>query len=246
MDTTQAADTIAEPMGDVGMRFYFSEHSAKAGEPLGLDALGVYAGGRGGVVEGADGSRVDEVFLFFAPGLIGPMAEAAWATAGREATVEAHLGAADAYAADTFASLPEATLDAFNEAVDALEASLPKGRWPIVDGYRDASLPEGRVERAYRNAILLRELRGGVHTDAVLEAGLDPKLSCRLDRGGAYYALHGYGDAAELTPTEADVALRDAVEADTATRMAGLLEALSPAQREALVAGALAMHEATR
>lgn len=241
MDANLTAKTIAEPMGSVGMQFYFTAHSTKAGEAIGLDALQLYSGGRGGIIDGADGTQVDEVFYFFAPGLIGPVAEAAWAAAGREAVVAGHLAAADAYAADHFTDIDPATLAAFNEAMATFVATLPKGRWPIFDGYRDATATSDPVVLAYRNAILLRELRGGVHTDAVVAAGLDPKMSCRLDRDGAFFGLHGYGDVADVTPTDDDVAKRAAAEADTDVRMAELLAAVGEAEREAIVAGALAL-----
>lgn len=241
MEPTQAAAAIAEPMGNVGMQYYFSRESGTKAEELGLDAVLLYAAGRGGVIEGADAARVDEVFYFFAPGMMGAIAESAWDKAGRDVTVAAALEAADAFARRKLGDVDPAVLQAFNEATAALVATLPTGRWPIVDGYRAQPLPSGLVELAYRNAIFLRELRGGVHTDAVIEAGLDPKMSCRLDRDGAYFGLHGYGEVADCTPTDADRQLRDAAEADTEVRMAALLEALEPAQREAIVAGALAL-----
>lgn len=241
MDATTTARTIAEPMGNIGMRYYFSKESAAKAEGLGLDAVLLYAGGRGGVIEGADGAKVDEVFYFFNPGFMSGFAERAWEQAGRETCVAAALEAADEYARGAFSDLDPELLSAFSEAVSALLATLPTGRWPIVDGYRAQPLPASTVELAYRHAILLRELRGGVHTDAVVAGGLDPKMSCRLDRDGAYFALHGYGDAADLTPTEADAELRRAVEANTEVRMAELLGGVSEAQREAIVAGSNAL-----
>ena len=89
---------MAEPIGTVGMTFYFGAESAAEGEKLGLDVLGLYCAGRGGVVGEVEPAEVDEVFYFFKPGLISGMLVATRATASREAAIDAHLAAADAYA----------------------------------------------------------------------------------------------------------------------------------------------------
>ena len=70
--------------------------------------------------------------------------------------------------------MDSATLGAFTDAVGALAASVPSGSWPFFDGYRLAPAASTVAARAYRAAILLRELRFGVHTEAVKAAGLSP------------------------------------------------------------------------
>ena len=49
---------------------------------------------------------------------------------------------------------------------------------------------------AYRAAILLRELRGGVHTDAVKAAGLSPVTACQFnrDRDLDNFKMHGFSE----------------------------------------------------
>ena len=92
--------------------------------------------------------------------------------------------------------------------------------------------------------MVLRELRGGVHTECAAEAGLDPQVACRIDQDGAFYEIHGYGKPTEITPSEEEIALKRSVEAATSAAMVELLEALDEAQLEALVAGSLAFRAA--
>ena len=54
MDTLELADTIADPIGTVGMSFYFSPQAMARGEGLELDVVTFYAGGRGGVLGDID------------------------------------------------------------------------------------------------------------------------------------------------------------------------------------------------
>ena len=244
MDTLELADTIAEPLGTVGMSFYFSPQAVAQGEGIELDVITFYAGGRGGVLGDIDAVEVDRIFYFFKSGLVATMVEKARVAADREETVATHMHAANDYADATFGGIPEAVLRTFSAAARTLAGSLPAGRWPIVDGYLALPVPADPVHEAYYWSIVLRELRGGVHTDAVVDAGLTGSEACQLDHGGASFALHGYGDDDRAEETDELVARRQAVEVETSNRMAGLLEALDGSQREALAAGAVAMHDA--
>ena len=155
-----------------------------------------------------------------------------------------HLDAANDYAEATFGGIPQDTLQAFSAAAKALADTLPTGSWPLVDGYLAEPVPGDPVHQAYYWSIVLRELRGGVHTEAVIAAGLSGAEACQLDHAGSYFALHGYGDEDRAEETEELVATRLAVEVETSNRMAALLEVLDDAQRAALADGAIALHEA--
>jgi len=243
MDTLELADTIADPIGTVGMSFYFSPQAIAHGEGIELDVITFYAGGRGGVLGDIDAVEVDRIFYFFKSGLIATMVEKARVGADREETVATHMKAANDYADATFGGIPDEVLRGFSAAAKTVVDALPAGRWPIVDGYLALPVPADPVHEAYYWAIVLRELRGGVHTDAVIEAGLSGSEACQLDRGGAYYGLHGYGDEDRTDETDELVARRLAVEVETSERMAVLLDVLDEAQREALAVGAVALHE---
>ena len=244
MDTLELADTIAEPLGTVGMSFYFSPQAIARGEGIELDVISFYAGGRGGVLGDIDAVEVDRIFYFFKTGLVATMVEKARAGADRQETVSTHLDAADDYASATFGAIPTDVLSDFSAAAKALAATLPTGRWPLVDGYLAQRVPADPVHEAYYWSIVLRELRGGVHTDAVMAAGLSAAEACQLDHGGISFGLHGYGDQDRSEETEDLLARRGAVEVDTSNRMAVLLEVLDGGQRRALAEGAIALHDA--
>jgi hypothetical protein len=92
---------------------------------------------------------------------------------------------------------------------------------------------------------MLRELRGGVHLDAVVAAGLTPAVACQFDRGDDYYALHGFGDEDRVPETPELLATRAAAEEATDLAMADLLAGLDSGQRADLAAGAGSLSAAT-
>jgi hypothetical protein len=161
MDALEAAQATSAPLGDLGAAFYFSPSAAARAGAIGLDVFLLYAAGRGGILGDRTSAEVDEEFFFFKPGMITLMVEAARATADPAAIVEAHLGAADDYAAATFGGVDPATVAGFDAAAAAVVDGLPTGSWPLVDGYRAAGLPTDPLASAYRRAVMLRELRGG-------------------------------------------------------------------------------------
>ena len=238
MDVLAAATAIGPPLGTVGAAFYFSPEAAARAEGIGLDVVSLYAAGRGAVLGGCSPDQVDETFFFFKSGLISGVVGAARAKADQGDILDAHLGSADDFAQSTYASADPVALAAFADAALNVVGALPRGRWPLVDGYRSQPMPARPAASAYRGAVLLRELRGGVHREAVEAVGLSAAVACQFDRGDDYYRLHGFGDADRVPETPATLAAR--VEAETATdaAMAELLAVLDGSQLDGLVAGA--------
>jgi len=241
MDATTAASTIAGPIGDLAANFYFSPQAIARGEAIGLDVVSLYGAGRASVLGGVDPQTADAIFYFFKPGMIAAVVSRGRSLATDDAIATAHLGAADDYAEATFADVDSATLGAFTDAVGALATVVPSGSWPLFDGYRSAPPATTTAAQAYRAAILLRELRGGVHTDAVKACGLAPATACQFDRGLDNFRLHGFSedDIVDYTP-EIEAQKADA-EAATTAQMAALFAPLSQAQLEAIVAGTNAL-----
>jgi len=193
---------------------------------------------------GVDPQTADSVFYFFKPGMVAGVVERGRSLAGEDAIAAAHLGAADDYADAHLAGADSATLNAFTDAVNALAATVPSGSWPLFDGYRAAPTPTTDAARAYRAAILLRELRGGVHTDAVKACGLSPAAACQFDRDLGYFQMHGFSDEDMVEHTPEIDAQKAAAEAATTAQMAALFAPLSPAQLDAIVAGTQALESA--
>jgi len=244
MNALDCTTALAEPIGVIGMSFYFSPQAIAIGETIELDVVTFYAGGRGGVLGDIDAVEVDEAFFFFKDGMVAAMMEKARTGAPRDLTVTKHLEASAAFANATFGGIDPSVLDAFSSAASALVGTLPTGSWPIVDGYRSLPVPSGSAAEAYYFAVILREVRGGVHTDAIKAEGLSDVEAVQLYADGSMLGLHGYGEDDTVTVTPELVARRAAAEDDTDARMAGLLAVLSDDQRAALVAGSDAMFAA--
>lgn len=244
MDARTLADTLADPIGVIGMSYYFSPQAIAIGETIELDVVTFYGAGRGGVLGDVEPTEVDEVFYFFNPGMIAGLIKKSQGGPARSVIVAKHLEAAAAFAHVTFGGIDAGVLRSFSDAATALFDTLPSGQWPLVDGYLALGTPEDVISRAYYSAVVIRELRGGVHTDAVKAAGMSAVEACQLDREGAYFTLHGYGDDQRVEETDALKARRLEVEENTSASMASLLEALPDAERTALAEGATAMFDA--
>lgn len=239
---TDAAAAIADPLGTVaGATFYFSSQSASRAAAIGIDVVSLYAAGRGAVLGDVPPSEVDQAFFFFKPGLIGALVEASRAIATVPAVLGAHLAAADDFALATFGGIDRVALADFDAGAAAVVAGLPSGQWPLVDGYRAAPVPIAPAPAAFRRAILLRELRGGVHRQAVEAAGLSGAVACQFDRGDDYYRLHGFDDGDRVEVTAEVCAAKAAAERATDVRMGELLAVLDDDGLDALVTGARAM-----
>ena len=239
MDATTAASTIAGPIGSLGAGFYFSPQSAARGEAIGLDVVSLYGAGRASVLGGVDAETADAIFYFFKPGMVAAVVTRGRSLASEDTISTAHLGAADDYAESAFSDVDSTTLAAFTDAVDALAATVPSGSWPLFDGYRSAPAATTAAARAYRAAILLRELRGDVHTTAVKACGLAPAHACQFDLDN--FRLHGFSDD-DIVELNAEIKAQKAdAEAATTAQMAALLAPLSQTQLEAIVTGTNAL-----
>ena len=241
MDATTAAQTIAGPIGGLGGSFYFAKQAIARGDAIGLDVVSLYGAGRASMLGGVDPDTADALFHFFKPGMIAAVVTWGRSLASEEAIAIAHLGSADDYADTTFAAVNSATLNAFTDAVGALVTTVPLGSWLFFDGYRSAPAASTAAARAYRAAILLRELRFGVHTDAVKAVGLSPATACQFNTDLENFKRHGFAEDDMVEYTPEIEAQKAAAEAATTAQMAALFSPLSEIQREAILDGTNAL-----
>ncbi len=246
MEPLTCATTTGPIFSALGAVFYFSPASIARAESIGLDVVSLYGAGRGGALHGQAPQEIDQTFFFFKPGMIAAMVERGRSLAEPEVIWDAHLGGADDFARATFTNVDASVFTGFADAAEVVVAAAPRGRWPIFDGYRAAPMPEDHVARAYRSVIALRELRGGVHTDAVVSLGLSGAVACQLDQGDGYFKLHGFTDDDKVPVTDELLASKAAAEQRTDEAMAELFAALRSDQLEELVAGAAALEAAAR
>ena len=241
MDATELTTTIAGPIGTMGAAHYFSPESAAAGSAAGLDLGSLYAAGRGGVIGDKTPEEIEEVFFFFKPPMAASMVRGAEGIATPTQAADAAFEGAAAFGVARLSGLDPAVRDGFLEAARRAVASAPRGRWPLFDGHAARAASENPAAEAFLLVIALRELRGGVHTEAIQRQGLSAATACQLDSNPISFEMHGFTDEDRVEVTEELAAKRRAAEDATDLEMAEILSSLSDAQRDALAAGVAAM-----
>ena len=245
MNTSELSDVTAEPIQLVGMSFYFAPSTAERAKALGLNVFQFYGLGRGGVLGDVDYETVFDAFNFFSHSAMGMLWTASRELADPVASATAYLEAAYAYADDTFGAIDVALLASFARAARTIANAVPAGQHALFDGYVRFPVPKNPGHDAYLGAITLRELRGGVHIDAVREAGITPQEAAYM-HDPSIFKLHGYSDDDVPVVTSELEAKKERAEELTSRGLAAYFEVLSESGRDALVAGALAMQEATK
>jgi hypothetical protein len=243
MNSYELETEINAPIQKIGMSFYFEPGTAEIGKQNGLNIVEFYGMGRGGVLGDAETKDVAEAFWFFHDDAIEGFYGSAKVKIEPIAAAKAHLEAAYTHADERFASIPEVTVRGFADASRKAIDAVPSGEYPLFDGYRQFPVPASAIHAAYLSAILLRELRGGVHIEATRQMGVAPNEACFVS-SEFIFKLHGYGDA-DLPEDSTELRERMAkAEEMTTTTMAGFLDALSDAERDAMSAGVTAMTDA--
>jgi len=244
MDATELADVTAEPIQWVGLSFYFDPHTVERASELGLHRYEFYGLGRGGVLGDVDSDTVTEAFTFFHPAAV----ERFWSATQKAdpvVTARQYLEAAYGYADRTFGAIPVDVLANYAAAAHKVVGAVERGHHRLVDGYRQYPVPESAVHAAYLGAIMMRELRGCVHIDAVAEAGITVVQACYLSDPDNF-RRHGYTEA-DVPVVTADVEARKVrAEQITSAAMADYFGVLSDDERQQLRDGALAMFDALR
>ena len=239
MDALTCAINLAGPVGELGARFYFDAATRSRAKELGLRSIEYYGLGRAGVMGDVEPAAVAAAFTFFSSAAIERMYAAPRERFDPPEAAAHYLASADAYAERVYADLDEGLLAGVANAAFRVAAIVPEGRYPIFDGYRRAGRATSAAASAYRGVILLRELRGGAHIDAVLEAGLSPADAAYLE-DPAIFSLHGYADE-DRSDLGDGLERRSLAEDATSRAMAGFFAVLDEAERARLVEGVAAM-----
>lgn len=245
MTTRQPLDIIQainDPLQLVGSVFYFTpETKAAAKAKFGIDGFRNYFVGRGGVLGDVDADVVTSAFGYFAPGLVRNL----W-TSGveriaphtpREVARELFNSAYE-YARAHFGGIDG--LAEFAEAGAAVAAAVDPAALALFAGVRAEPAPDDAPAAAMHEAIVLRELRGSVHLVAVVAAGLTPAIAHAIRRP-TETEMFGYAADAAALVTDEQRAAWERAEALTDELLVPAFSTLSPAQGDALVAGAHAM-----
>ncbi|MCU1353606.1 MAG: hypothetical protein JWM05_2815 [Acidimicrobiales bacterium] len=182
MDTQKLMDVACPKIRDLGWAYYFVPETIAKGAEMGLDVVGFYFLGRGGVLGDVESPVVASAFGYFNPALV----DQHWTT-GR-ALVDPRT-AALAYtqcAADLgrakLADIED--LDAYCEAAEAVNAAADPVGLALYSGARLQPRADDAPARAMQLTALLRELRGSAHLVAVRASGLDAKTANFVKRPG--------------------------------------------------------------
>ena len=243
MDSLELANVTTDPIQVVGMSFYFDPLTGAKAKENGINIYEFYGLGRAGTMGDVDLDYVVEAFTFFHPRLLERMY--AKSKADPVAIAAQYVQAAYEFADRTFGAIDVSVLADFAAAAHKVAASVEYGHHRLVDGYRQYDVPTNPVHAAYLGAILLRELRGCVHIDAVNEVGLAPVEACYL-HDPMIFALHGYEESETPEVTPATQVRKDEAERRTSEMMADYLSVLSDDERQHLADGALAMFQALK
>ncbi len=245
MNTDTLADTIAHPIQVVGMSFYFDPLTGVRARENGVNIVEFYGLGRGGTLGDVDEATVVDAFYFFHPRFL----NRAWTMAKEKAdpvTIAAnYLQAAYEFADRTFGGIETTVLANFAAAAQKVASRVDHGRHHLVDGYKQYAVPVEPAHAAYLGSIVMRELRGCVHIDAVNEMGISAVEACYVE-DPSIFTLHGYTqDEAPVLTAETEAKKQGAEEITSAT-MAEYFTVLSAKERQYLCDGALAMFDALR
>lgn len=245
MKSDTLATTTANPIQTLGMSFYFDPLTGVRAKENGVNIVEFYGLGRGGTLGDVDEATVVDAFFFFHPRFL----NRAWTLAKEKAdpvTIAAnYVHTAYEFADRTFGAIDRTVLANFAAAAHKVVAGVERGHHQLVDGYRQYEVPSDPVHAAYLGAILMRELRGCVHIDAVNEAGITAIEACYA-QDPIIFTLHGYlEDEIPVVTTETQ-AKKERAEELTSAQMADYFSVLSDDERQDLANGALAMFDALR
>jgi hypothetical protein len=243
MNSADLADVTAQPIQVLGMSFYFDPLTGARAKENGLNIYEYYGLGRGGTIGNVDVDVIVEAFNFFHPRILERMWTLAKEKADPVAVAADYVHAAYAFADRTFGAVDGAVLRDFAAAAHKVAAAVETGRHQLVDGYRQYEVPTNPVHAAYLGCILMRELRGCVHIDAVNEVGLSALEACYL-QDPMIFTLHGYVEDETPSMTPETAAKKGQAEQLTSTLMGECFSVLSDDERQQLADGTLAMFAA--
>lgn len=226
MNPEQLSTQIAAEIQVLGMSFYFDPVTKARARTHGLNSVEYYGLGRGGVLGDVDTQAVFEAFTFFDDSALDFLWTQAKVKADPVAMARDYLLAAYDFADRTFGGIDAATLARFGASVRRVIDQVEPGRCALVDGYRRFEAPKDPVHAAYLATILLRELRGGLHIEAVKEVGLSAKEAAFVQDEGIY-KFHGYDEASAPAATPELVAKKQSAEDLTTAKEAACMAVLS-------------------
>ncbi|MDR8410444.1 hypothetical protein MTP10_17080 [Nonomuraea sp. 3-1Str] len=170
-DPRTTARLVKGPIGQYGGGFMVSREAKALCEKLGLGARELYFRGRCGVLGECAADVVASVAVFFPRAHV----EESWNGGRRLPVGEAvalYAGACHAWGRRRLGDHDGCGRIA--ELLERVVEHAPAPGAPLFAGWRAVPLPDDPPARAAHLMHVVRELRGGLHANAVIAAGMDP------------------------------------------------------------------------
>jgi hypothetical protein len=149
-----------------------------------------YVVGRGGVLGEATGVTVSSVFVVFEPSFLRALWEEGLAVRGAAAAAELYWNQAAGFARKYLTGAKD--LDRIATLGEKIIAATPDAGLPLYAGWRTMPLAEDAPARALQVMFILRELRAGIHFNALTNSGITPVEAHMLGRGREYTTMFGW------------------------------------------------------
>lgn len=202
--------------------------------------LAGYVAGRGGVLGDATGATVAAVFAVFEPTGLAAMWDEGVAVRGAAGAAELYWNQAAAFGRKYLTDADG--LDRLAELGEKLIKTAPTAASALFAGWRGMPLAQDAPARALQVMFVLRELRAGVHFNALSLSDVAPIEAHMLNRGPRYAAMFGwpepFADGADKQARYAEV---EQVTNQRMTQlMGGAMESAEAAELARLAGSALA------
>lgn len=202
--------------------------------------LAGYVAGRGGVLGEASGATVSAVFAVFEPTGLSAMWDEGVAVRGAAGAAQLYWDQAAGFGRKYLAGADG--LDRIAALGEKLIAVAPTASSPLFAGWRAMPPADDAPARALQVMFVLRELRAGLHFNALSLSGVTPIEAHMLNKGPRYAAMFGWPEPFADGADKKDRYLE--VEEATNRRMAELvgaaLDAAEAAELADLTTAALA------
>ena len=239
MTVQEFAREAGKKIGPMGGAFMMSPSAGAAGQEIGLDFMTYYAMGRGGVLGDVTGTAVADAFFFFNPDLVAGTWDGGKAGTDPREVAKHYADACAAWGRENLADVEG--LDEFTKLAERVtQAAEPTPSSSLFAGWRDVPLPDdapGRV--AIQCVLVLRELRGGAHVEAVKQVGVAPADAVATNSPGMFQIFGWTHEMPDTEPFKASCAEAERITDDF---VAPAFAVLSDDEREtfAKVLGAVA------
>ncbi|BBX24717.1 hypothetical protein MTER_41280 [Mycolicibacter terrae] len=188
--------------------------------------LAGYVAGRGGVLGEATGAAVGAVFAVFEPTALGAMWDEGVAVRGAAAAAQQYWAQTAEFGRKYLSGAQG--LDRIAALGEKVIAASPIAGLPLFAGWRAMPLADDAAGRALQVMFILRELRAGVHFNALAISGIAPIEAHMLNKGPQYAAMFGWPEPFADGADKKD--RYDQIEQETNRRMAELFAAALTAE----------------